>query len=340
VTDPSSAAVLSLDCGGLYFGGGGVAVPLPATVPDQGTSITNVTSCDATAGTFQISAASQTDTGSNRNCTSASATNPEYPGLAGCLFGPPLPIPNATFIGASTCVINRVTTDASGSGGCADGSTSLNLPLGSDLYLEGDLLDGSAPDRPNVPGIQPCPLCTNGACQGGPNNGQPCTPGSSALGDAYPTSHDCPPPGGNAFIGTLPIPFALTTDPSGTASQETKSSTLRNNQNVFCGFCGSAFAPTFEGPPAHACTADSDCTTAPFTACKQRTSGAFGHGEGTGISEKGAPAGVCIGDGAAHATTLVSVFCIPPAFNATVDANADLPGPGAVALPGMATLQP
>jgi hypothetical protein len=36
----------------------------------------------------------------------------------------------------------------------------------------------------------------------------------------------------------------------------------------------------------------------------------------------------------------VSAFCIPPAFNATVDANGDLPGPGATALGGQAQLIP
>jgi hypothetical protein len=31
---------------------------------------------------------------------------------------------------------------------------------------------------------------------------------------------------------------------------------------------------------------------------------------------------------------MVSVFCIPPSFNPIIDPNADIPGPGAVALPG------
>ena len=52
------------------------------------------------------------------------------------------------------------------------------------------------------------------------------------------------------------------------------------------------------------------------------------------------PAGVCIADGAAHNATEVSVFCIPPSFNATADAAGDLPGPGAVALPGQTTFLP
>jgi hypothetical protein len=249
--------------------------------------------------------------------------------------------------GTSTCVINRVTTSASGSGNCSDGSyTLLDLPLGSDIYLTGDLLDGMAPDRPNVPGIQPCPICTAGGtcasgtcCKGGPRHDLDCVPGSSALGDAYPTTHDCPPPGnaGSAppFIGTLPIPYAVTT---GTTS---KSSVDQSAQPfVFCGFCGAQFAPSFQGPPAVPCTSDSQCTTAPFPKCRQRTPGAFAQGPARTIAETGTPAGICMNTGVPYPATLVSVFCIPPTYNSTVDASADLPGPGAVSLPGIAQFLP
>ena len=48
----------------------------------------------------------------------------------------------------------------------------------------------------------------------------------------------------------------------------------------------------------------------------------------------------CLTDGMPHPATLVSVFCIPPSYNSTVDAAGDLPGPGAVALTGEAQLLP
>ena len=35
----------------------------------------------------------------------------------------------------------------------------------------------------------------------------------------------------------------------------------------------------------------------------------------------------------------MSVFCIPPTFNGTVDSTGDLPAPGAVALEGSAQLK-
>src|SRR5262249_34157420 len=103
---------------------------------------------------------------------------------------------------------------------------------------------------------------------------------------------------------------------------------------VFCGFSGQQFSLSFQGPPAVPCTADAQCSTAPFTKCRQRTSGAFGEGPARTITEVGTPVGVCLSDGATHTSTLVSTFCIPPACNVTVAAAAALPGPGAVSPPG------
>jgi hypothetical protein len=329
VLDDAGTKLLPLDCGGLYFGGAGVGVP-PSVIPDTATSFTNITNCDAASGNLTLSATTATDTGSNRDCTAAGGTNPEYPGKPGCLFGPPLPIPNPNSPATSTCVVNRVSTSASGTANCKDGSVSvLNIPLLSDIYLTGP-----------TEGVIPCPRCaaTPGpgtTCQAGPNAGQPCTPvGSAILGAASPTSHDCPPAAAS-FIGSLPIPFALST-----GTQTKMSADLPAQPFVFCGFCGQRFSPTFQGPPARPCTTDSQCTTAPFTTCRQRTSGAFAQGPARTITETGSPAGACISDGAVRASTLVSVFCIPPAYNATVDAAGDLPGPGAVALPGQAQFVP
>jgi hypothetical protein len=57
------------------------------------------------------------------------------------------------------------------------------------------------------------------------------------------------------------------------------------------------------------------------------------------IAAIGAAAGN-IGDGLPHDQTLVSVFCIPPTNDATIDAAADLPGPAATALDGTRKLCP
>jgi len=73
--------------------------------------------------------------------------------------------------------------------------------------------------------------------------------------------------------------------------------------------------------------------------CEQLDSGAFGRANARTITETGVPGGA-ISDRAAHASTLVSIFCIPPSFNAGVDLGFDWPAPGAVALPGTAQLKP
>jgi hypothetical protein len=135
----------------------------------------------------------------------------------GCLFGPPLPIPNPTGTATSTCVVNVVSSNATGSGNCDGNIASLNLPLASGIYLTGDL-------DPTIAGIQPCPICTGGTCR-------------------------------------------------------------------------------------------------------------------VALTETGAPS-ACLADGAGHSATLVSIFCITPTFNGLVDGSADLPGPGAVSLPGTAQLLP
>ena len=350
VTAAGGGSVLSLTCAGLYFGGGAEAVPLPATVPDMGSSLTKVC-CSGTDLT--LANLTSTDTGSNRNCTSSD-----------CLFGPPLPIPNTAFNSLSTCIINIVAANAVGSAQCDTGASSLDLPLTSLTYLFGDLLNGTTPDRPDVPGLQPCPVCLPSAppsgtctaahcCWGGPQHDQPCEPGSGSIGAAYPTSHDCPPPGfpvgtlAGQPIGTLPIPFALTTGISSKAGVASGT-----QQRVFCGFCrDAANTGCFEGDPTaerdgcplpagalHPCASDADCPPS-YAACEQRDQGAFHQGTATNISEMGMPAGDMT-DGAAHSSTLVSVFCVPPTFNGAIDAAADLPGPGAVSLPGHAQLLP
>jgi hypothetical protein len=191
-------------------------------------------------------------------------------------------------------------------------------------------------------------------CDAGDRFEKPCgsdtdCPGASAGAcntkrSPYPTTHDCPPPGGTGQpIGSLPIGFALTT---GTTSKT--AAPKGSQQRVFCGYCRDVDDTfCFEGDPGsgcpassaiHACDSDADCSQ-PFEACEQKTQGAFAFGTANTLSATGSPAGP-IATGAPQDSTLVSIFCIPPTFNAAIDASADLPGPGAVALPGNAQLLP
>ena len=386
IQNATGGQVAPLACGGLYFGGGGDAVPLPAIVPDMGVS--NMKAC--CSGTeLTLASTSPTDTGNDRTCSGRD-----------CFFGAPLPIPNTAENASaiSTCVINKVAVNAVGTMECSTGESSLSLPLTSEVYLFGDLLNGATADRPGVPGIQPCPICSrvcaaganaglpcdadgdcpastcvgSATCLGGPNHGNACTPASSItpvceggtavdkpcgsdgdcpgsvctpLRSPYPTTHDCPPPGGAGQpIGSLPIGFALTTGTM-TKTAEAKGS----QQRVFCGYCRDVDETfCFEGDPGSGCPAstairpcdsDADCAQ-PFEACEQKTQGAFAFGTANTLSATGDPAGAIATGNAPQPSTLVSIFCIPPTFNPAIDASADLPGPGAVALPGNAELLP
>jgi len=160
VQNSAGTVLKNLACGGLYTGGGTNSVPLPYAVPDMGNSLTGVSACSGTSLTLANLTSAQT--GSNRNCTSV-----------GCLFGPPLPIPNPSSTPTSVCVINSVTTNASGATDCSSGASSLSLPLNSEIFLDGDLF-------PNAPGIQVCPVC-NKTCSAGTNLNGPCN-----------TDADCP----------------------------------------------------------------------------------------------------------------------------------------------------
>jgi hypothetical protein len=68
----------------------------------------------------------------------------------------------------------------------------------------------------------------------------------------------------------------------------------------------------------------------------QATAGAFGGAAAT-IRETGSPLVSQIPD--VFATTLAGVFCVPATGNSLIDALADLPGPGAVSIPGTAAVK-
>jgi hypothetical protein len=325
-----------LDIGGLYFGGGQPAgIGLPASIPDFSTSYTKIASCSGSDPVLTATVAADIPAGCSTPASTPAQGMRHCTG-AGCLFGVPLPIPNLTNSATSTCIVNEVATDAAGTATCSTGATTINLPLTSHVYLTGAVL-----------GTQSCALCTggtvgtcgSGTCLGGARNGMACTPESNAL-----TSHDCPPPAGT-FIGDLPIPFALST------GTQTKTSVATGPQSrVFCGFCSDTTggAPVFNNPPAP-CTADADCPGTHVSCatldgdtgcCTQHSNGAFRNAFATTITETGIQPDVCIGDGATHASTLVSVFCIPPSYDPIVDPSGELPGPGAVSLPGTAQFLP
>ena len=331
ITAGSAPTSTNLACSGLYIGGGENSIPLPLAVPDQTQAVMAIAGC---AGPLAIiGPATSAQTGSNTVCTDV-----------GCYFGAPLPLPNSMAIPTSTCAILSVQAGVSGGVDCSSGATNLDLPLSSEIFLTGDSLGG-------VPGIQPCPLCSAGSCIGGPNNGMACTAGTTAINAAYPTSHDCPPDASNS-IGTSPIAFGLSTGTitwSGTVATNDTGSTASAQTRVFSGYCRDVDLPggngRFDADPApgdqlkrcweNGMAVGSPCSEADNAAesCEQRFNGAFGPNGGANRTIKAIGNAMSILGGPA-AATLVTVFSIPPTFDATVDAAQDRPGPGFVAMPG------
>jgi hypothetical protein len=222
---------------------------------------------------------------------------------AGCKFGTFLPIANTA---TSTCVRNVFSAGGSGTLNLTDlptGQFTGSVPLTSNTTLTGN-------------GASPCPLClggtplvvNSGTCDStwldsssghSSTEGAPCTPSDSA-GDTY----DCVPSG--ADLGGLTVdltPFSsaqVTADTGGTGN-----------------FCGQG-------------------------ATEPGSIGCFSTHKSTGqvcdyIEENGINAtGITIGGGPKTAQ-LVSIFCVPPVggiFGGLINGAADLPGPGATALPG------
>src|SRR5262249_24518065 len=97
VKDEAGATLCKLRSGGLYFGGAGTSVPTPAAIPDTAVSLTRVDCCLPDGVSMRLVATTDTDPGSSvERCTSAGVDNGIYAGRPGCLFGPPLPIPNGS----------------------------------------------------------------------------------------------------------------------------------------------------------------------------------------------------------------------------------------------------
>jgi len=202
---------------------------------------------------------------------------------------------------ASTCVVNRWADPATGVMNLSDGTATLNVPLISDVYLV------------SVPS-QPCPRCENTNAPGTPAVGSPASPATGKCDrgpdkekactttSATGLTRDCAPDG--SFINPddpLRVTlFPLTTDVATGTAPDGK------------------FCPNQPRPGS--------------------LSGCFGLSACRTIAEEGKTAGpLAIGEPAN--ATLASVFCIPLTTNDTVDVTANLPGPGAVALPGTFTVR-
>ena len=193
---PITGGGLGLAC--LYIGGGNATSVPPDPIPDASTEILSVAQNGALSGnagtgpkdcTLGVLATKHCIGATNNGaaCTTDSNCQVSLPDScandAQCFFGPPLPIPNG---GLSTCVLNVIKTDASGTSDASTGASDISLPLFSRVYLTGNA-------------TSPCPKCINSACVGGARNTLACMTAGTV-----PTSLDCPPNAAN-FLAQLNV---------------------------------------------------------------------------------------------------------------------------------------
>jgi hypothetical protein len=365
----------NLTCNGLYIGSGSGTLTLPETNPTSVKALVmNVACCTGDTLLLSPTTAADTgdiETCTSAGCNFGAPLplpNPMTPATSTCVFN----TYQQDVIGEASCTTGNARLDAplfsrtflTGdllprrcSGGANAGALCPAVSGSSAACGGGPCVAD--------PDIQPCPICntTTGKCNGGFNgmddiNQLSCVP-DGGLGQPepqFPTSHTCTI-STLVLVGDLPVPFLLS---SGTQTDIAVPSGTQ--QRVFCGHCRDVVAPgtgafglctgganngmscavSGDCPlgicSAKPCESDADCAGDPASreTCEQRNEGAFGPGGGANktITEIGTPAGN-LGDFAAHQGTLVSAFCIPPSFNAIIDGAADIPGPGAVSLPGL-----
>ncbi len=235
IDDGTGAKIVDLGLGCLYFGGGSNTAVPGAGLPDGSTTILDVTATSGSTLTLGAHAGTPTGctkaAGPGKHCAKASATacaadadcgtNGPCIADANCYFGAPLPIPNPSSAGVSTCVLNVVGADATGSANRTTGAASATIALSSRVYLTGTSYDDSS-----TTAIEACPRCLAGRCNGGKRSGLTCVVSGSKQ-----TSIDCPP-SDSQFIAPLVVPLGLTT----------ASSTSTNASGTFCPSQGHAGA--------------------------------------------------------------------------------------------------
>ena len=219
--------IADLGLGCLYVGGPNATALPPVSLADGSTSVLDVTGISGLSLTLSGSDGSgpadcTRGAGPARHCINGN-TGTDGMGACGsdadcgaqadscaldanCFFGPPIPQGNAANPATSTCIVNAIAEDVTGTADLLSGGSTANAALQARIYLTGN-------------GTSPCPRCVAGVCTAGPRQGLGCSGGVGTKG----TSLECPPDP-LQFIGTLPPTLALSTG----------TSTLANASGMFC----------------------------------------------------------------------------------------------------------
>jgi hypothetical protein len=232
-----STKIADLGLGCLCFGGGGATIVACGKIPDGATSLLDISGPGTLAGSTGTSSNDCTKGAgpgkhcANNNSVPACTSDGDCGGAAGscaldanCFFGPPLPIVSPPpFAALTTCVLNVVQTNASGTFNGTTGDSNVSLPLSSRVYISGNT-------------ASPCPKCLSGHCDPtwktntnttSPDTNAVCTPTGIQL-----TTTDCRPslPGFQA-----PLPVNLTPLTTGTVSMTSATGMFcpQNNAGAF-----------------------------------------------------------------------------------------------------------
>jgi len=225
--DSASGKVADLGLGCLYVGGPNATSLPPASLADGATSVLDVTGisglsltlggsdgsgpadCTRGAGPARHCINGNTGTDGMGACASDADCGAQADSCAldaNCFFGPPLPLANAANPATSTCIVNAIAEDVTGTADLLSGGSTANAALQARIYLTGNA-------------TSPCPRCVAGVCTAGPRQGLGCSGGVGTKG----TSLECPPDP-QQFVGTLPPTLSLNTG----------TSTLANASGMLC----------------------------------------------------------------------------------------------------------
>jgi len=301
--DGSNVVVKTLTCGGLNLGGGASTVQEGPT-PDGSRSRFTL---DCTVSPCNI--------GAFTTAPAVDSTDPDCSSI-GCNFGTPLPIPNPSLPNLTTCVLNTFSAPATGTLDLATGMSTTNVALSSDTYLTGNV-------------GQPCPVCRAGA--GGTGAILSGTPASPAMGfcDRGPRATlAC------TTTNTQGLTRDCLTGGVGAPPKDCQAGVMGHDgciDGTHVGPIAVDLSPLTTGPASK--TADGNGNFCPGQGGTPGTPGCFNQPMCRTITENGVPSGA-ISIGVPATGTLASVFCIGATQNGLVNFAADLPGPGAVSLPG------
>ncbi len=212
---------------------------------------------------FDSSVACDTIEGSDATCAAIPGQNND---VCHCMFGPPLGL-NASL--TPVCVVNRIVSELDGNADAGSGESTTSVDNQSNVYL-------------GIGQLDPCPLCvgdttindavSNGVCEGGQRDGQPCN--GNALHPTFnnaetspgtwnggTSSYDCMPLAGE-FVASISLDLTLTTG--------TQEIPFSQNGNKCTGGVDDCPCLTCDLDATVGCNADSECdfaTCAPAAAC-------------------------------------------------------------------------